>query len=206
MNRIRGRLEITDTGEDVEAVPCLFSLEVDGQPILLLGESARALGIPSHDASYSLYALFDGVQGLLLTLVMDHHAVTDPTDPYASPLFVADCGVDCCGYHDLTVVHRQGRVYLEDPGGGGRYVVELGEYARAVLSAVQGFLDFATRDTRLRDDEAWHLYDHLSWIVRKLASDATPPVREACRQFLDRAEEQIQRATRPAQGVVRGTH
>ncbi len=205
MNRIRARLEITDTGEDVEAVPCLFSLEVDGRPLLLLGESARALGIPSHDASYSAYALFEGVQGLLLTLLADHHAVTDPSDPYASPLFLADCGMDCCGYHDLTVLHRQGRVYLEDPRDGSRYVLDPAEYARAVLAAVQGFLEFATRESRLRDDEAWHLYDHLSWLVRKVACDGAPPVRAACREFLDRADEQIQRATRPAQ-EVRGTH
>ncbi len=205
MNRIRARLEITDTGEDVEAVPCLFSLEVDGRPVLLLGESARALGIPSHDASYSAYALFEGVQGLLLTLLADHQAVTDPSDPYASPLFLADCGMDCCGYHDLTVVHRYDRVYLEDPRDGTRYVVDPGEYARAVLSAVQGFLDFASRESRLRDEEAWHLYDHLSWLVRKAACDGSPPVRAACREFLDRAEEQIQRATRPVQ-EVRGTH
>lgn len=205
MNRIRARLEITDTGEDVEAVPCLFSLEVDGRPILLLGESARALGIPSRDASYSAYALFEGVQGLLLTLLADHHAVTDPQDPYACPLFIADCGIDCCGYHDLTVLHGPGRVHLHNPEDGSRYVVEAAEYARAVLAGVQGFLDFATRESRLRDDEAWHLYDHLSWLVRKVAADGIPAVRAACREFLDRAEEQIQRATRPAQ-EVRGTH
>ena len=205
MNRIRARLEITDTGEDVEAVPCLFSLEVDGRPILLLGESARALGIPSRDASYSAYALFEGVQGLLLTLLADHHAVTDPQDPYACPLFLADCGMDCCGYHDLTVLHGPGRVHLHNPEDGSRYVVEPAEYARAVLAGVQGFLDFATRESRLRDDEAWHPYDHLSWLVRKVAADGMPAVRAACREFLDRAEEQIQRATRPAQ-EVRGTH
>ncbi len=205
MSRIRARLEITDTGEDVEAVPCLFALEVDGRTLLLLGESARALGIPSHDASYSAYALFEGVQGLLLTLLADHQAVTDPSDPYASPLFLADCGADCCGYHDFTVLHRQGRFLLEDPRDGSRYVLEPGDYAQAVLSAVQGFLDFATRESRIRDDEAWHLYDHLSWLVRKVACDGPPAVRAACREFLDRAEEQIQRATRPAQ-EVRGTH
>ncbi len=205
MNRIRARLEITDTGEDVEAVPCLFSLEVDGRPILLLGESARALGIPSRDASYSAYALFEGVQGLLLTLLADHHAITDPQDPYACPLFLADCGMDCCGYHDLTVLHGPGRIHLHNPEDGSRYVVEPAEYARAVLAGVQGFLDFATRESRLRDDEAWHLYDHLSWLVRKAASDGAPEVRAVCREFLDRAEEQIQRATRPAQ-EVRGTH
>lgn len=205
MNRIAITLEIVDTGEDLDVLPCLFSLEIDGQSVLLLGECARAQGIPSYDASYSTYALFEATQGLLLTLLADHRPVVDPEEPYAAPLFVADCGMDCCGYHDLGIYHRGNAIVLELPERGARYTVAPEEYAAAVMSAVRGFLQLALGEKRLRDDDAWHLYDHLAWLVRRAAHDASPPIRQVCRAFLDEAEEQIQRATQPVQ-AVQGTH
>ncbi|MDR5682920.1 MAG: hypothetical protein QN163_02690 [Armatimonadota bacterium] len=205
MNRIRATLEITDTGEDLDALPCLFALEIDGNPFLLLGESARPLGIPSHDASYSAYALFEGVQAMVLTLLADHRELTDPDDPHAAPLFVADCGMDCCGFHDFSVQHRDGRVVLHTLQGAKHYVLDPANYAEAVTSAVGGFLKLATSEQRLRDDDAWHLYDHLAWLLRKAAHDGIPGARSVCRRFLDEAEEQIQRATHPVP-EAQGTH
>lgn len=205
MNRIRATLEITDTGEDLDALPCLFSLEIDESPFLLLGESARPMGIPSHDASYSVYALFEGVQGLVLTLLADHREVGDLDDPHAAPLFIADCGADCCGFHDFSVLHRDGKVILETLEGGKRYTLEPAHYAEAVTSAVGGFLELASGEGRLRDDDAWHLYDHLAWLVRRAAHDGIPAARAACRKFLDDAEQRIQRVTR-AVPDVQGTH
>ncbi len=205
MSRIAITLEIVDTGEDLEALPCLFSLEIDGQPVLLLGECARPQGIPSHDASYGTYALFEATQGLILTLLVDHRPVLEPEEPYAAPLFVAECGMDCCGYHDLGIYHRGGAIVVEVPERGQHYTVDPAEYAAAVMSAVQGFLQLALGERRLRDDEAWHLYDHLAWLVRRVAHDGPPPIRQVCRRFLDEAEERIQRATQPVQSV-QGTH
>jgi hypothetical protein len=205
VSRIAITLEIVDTGEDLGALPCLFSLEIGGQPILLLGECARSQGIPSHDASYGVYSLFEATQGLLLTLLADHHPVLDPEDPYAAPLFVAECGMDCCGYHDLGIYHRGGAIVVEVPERGQRYTVEAAEYAAAVMSAVRGFLQLALGEKRLRDDEAWHLYDHLAWLVRRVAYDGPVSIRQVCRKFLDEAEEQIQQATQPVQ-AVQGTH
>jgi hypothetical protein len=205
MNRIRARLEITDTGEDLEALPCLFALDIDDSPFLLLGESARPLGIPSHDASYSLYAVFEGVQGLVLTLLADHRGVTDREDLHAAPLFVADCGMDCCGFHDFGVRHRDGRVILEALEGGKHYTLEPANYAEAVTSAVAGFLKLASGEQRLRDDDAWHLYDHLAWLVRRAAHDGIPAARSVCRRFVEEAEELIQRATRTLP-EIQGTH
>ncbi|MCS7173713.1 MAG: hypothetical protein N0A24_10165 [Armatimonadetes bacterium] len=205
MNRIAITLEIVDTGEDLEALPCLFSLEVDGRPVLLLGECARPQGIPSHDASYGTYSLFEATQGLILTLLADHHPVLDPEDPYAAPLFVAECGMDCCGYHDLGIYHRGGAIVVEVPDRGERYTVDPADYAAAVTSAVRGFLQLALGERRLRDDEAWHLYDHLAWLLRRAAHDGPVPIRQVCRRFLDEAEERIQQATQPVQ-AVQGTH
>jgi hypothetical protein len=204
VNDIRVRFEISDTGEDLESLPCLLSIELARRPFLRIGEGARAFGVPDEDTSYSLFALYEGLQGLLLTLLAEHRETANAGDPQSAPLFLADCGADCCGAQDFSVLHREAEVVLRRTRTAEEHRVDAAAYSEAVLNAVAAFLDFVLADARQRDEEAWSLYDQLGWLARKVAADGISAARGPARAFLEAAESKVEAATRVR--AVAGTH